>query len=45
MRTIELLREATDDLCPGRVGQALQFLEVFVDVMTRRGALDRRPNK
>jgi len=41
VRTIDLLREDPDDLRAGGVGQALEFLEMFVDMMSRRRSLAR----
>lgn len=33
MRTVDLLRQLADDLCTRGVGEALELLEMFVDVV------------
>ncbi len=45
MWAIELLGQCPDDLRAGRVGQAFEFLEVFIDVMPGRAPLARGANE
>jgi hypothetical protein len=43
--SVELLRQRADDLRAGRVGQALQFEQVLVEVMLCIRPLQRRTNQ
>ena len=45
MRTVDVLRELADDDRAGGVGEALELLQVLVDVVPRGGSLEGRPDE